>query len=1105
MNNPIQPVYEVYQTYLTSARQNIQSYQKYLDLAAQLYKHNMHNQVMVYGQHPNATHVASKAVWNKIGRDINHGATAIATIAKRNSIPVIQLIYDISDTDGKDVTDILWADRFILNHEEQQYLLSALKEKHQLGSKDIYHTVLQIADKYISERYHNISNQDRSFVMKSIAYVISKKLQLDPSVIPVVSPLGIKDNKQFVALGSKVNLVSRKILDEFETEIEQIRSVKYVRVSEHQRNQNSSGEPARHEELSTWRDWEDNPEEYGGKSQLKILGFGDGRDTDRESVPKAGRTQGKGTQDTGTAGKRKSPSQHREHDGNREIPEQLTFDGTGNDNRGDLRANLTDKSNLESHSEQGGFSAVQTEIDETEIEKINYHVSTLNVEYGGAKTKYQNNIEAIKLLKTIESENRLATAEEQKVLAKYTGWGGIPEPFDIRYRDNPKWQTEFKELLEVLTPEEYREARATTLNAHYTALPIAALMFRAAEELGFGGGKVLEPSMGIGNFYSVFPSNLANKSELYGVEKDSISGRIVKQLYQQATIEVKGYEETSYPDNYFDLAIGNIPFGSFSVFDKRYQGENFKIHDYFIAKSLDKVKPNGLIAFITSKGTLDKANPSVRKYIAQRVELLGAVRLPNSAFQKIAHTEVTTDILFFRKYEQQKVNEPEWIHVGRTEQGVPVNEYYLRHPDHMLGTMVFDKSMYGNEKDTSCINDDPDFHLIGTLQQKLKEITEQQTPISTPPSVERDTKGITSQEENQIKEPLSEVEHPEVLPANPEVKNYTYTIVDNVLYYRENNEMFLQTFSGKTLERVKGMYAIREQVMWLIHLQTHDYADHAFQQELATLNQIYDTFVKDNGYLNDKVNRRAFQDDSDLPLLLSLENKKEDRYEKAAIFYKPTIQPTEEISAHSAKDALAISIYRRGKLDLAYMAEIYPHNVDEIITELDDQIFFDPAHLISSTMDNRSGYVTAEEYLSGNVKEKLKLAELKVEDYPELQKNITALQAVQPKRLNISEIHFEIGTSWIPLEYIREFCYETFHTPMYRREMDGDVSGRIYFHYDKHSTRYTIYNKPLGSSIETTSVYGTERKNAFYIVEDCLNLKQTEVTDRITVLNENGE
>lgn len=746
-------------------------------------------------------------------------------------------------------------------------------------------------------------------------------------------------------------------------------------------------------------------------------------------------------------------------------------------------------------STQTSLFAKNENAPQTEIKPVsNFYSADTEINYGGAKTKFRNNLAAIQLLKELETQSIQATPEQQLILSKYTGWGGIPQVFDEQQQS---WATEYAELKRSLTEQEYEQARRSTLNAHYTEPYIIQSIYDAVQGFGFHGGKILEPSMGVGYFFSAMPTQLQS-SDLYGIEIDSISGRISKQLFPQANIQVKGYQDTEFPDNLFDLAIGNIPFGDYRVHDKRYDKQKLFIHDYFIVKTLDLIKPNGLVAFITTKGTLDKANASMRKYVAQRAELLGAIRLPNHTFKNVANTEVTTDILFFRKREKEIITEPNWIHLGLTVDNVPVNQYYLDNPDMMLGTMKFDSSMYGNEKLTTCAAD-KSMDLKDALHQAVQKLTDSELERTEQlePLQPQDA-AVIGWTDEKADSNFSEVA--ERIPATPDVKNFTFTIIDDRAYYRENSFLILRgDIKGKALERIRGMHEIRKMVRRVIDIQTtYNYQQAELKEEQKKLSDLYDRFVKKFDFISTNPNRRVMSEDADWPLLTSLEIRKKDHFEKAAIFTNATIRPPEEFKVTNAEQALSVSLFKTGGVDLEYMQSVYDgHNANDIVTELGDRIYLDPKYIERSpTEQQKHGYIFCEEYLSGNVKQKLDTVRSIVLEYPELQLNVDALIRVQPPRLNISQIEFEIGTAWIPLEYIQQFMYDTLQVYKYNQCKVGEYEkNKIYIAHDEISTRYTIYNKFLCKGLLNTSTFGTKRKPATAIIEDCLNLKQVEVTD----------
>ncbi len=741
----------------------------------------------------------------------------------------------------------------------------------------------------------------------------------------------------------------------------------------------------------------------------------------------------------------------------------------------DNRAETKRVSNSEELSKQPKSFTKQPSLKETAPKNYKYNPED-GIGIGGAKGKYKQNIEAIKTLYVIEQESRLATPDEQTILARYSGWGGLANAFD---NHSSTWSNEYHELKNLLTPEEYESARESTPNAHYTSPVVIKAMYRALEQMGFKSGSILEPSMGIGNFFSHLPESMKN-AKLYGVELDDISGRIAKQLYQNANITISGYEKAGLKDNFYDIAIGNIPFGNYKVYDRQYNKHNFLIHNYFFAKTIDKVRPNGIIALVTSKGTLDKTDYRVRKYIAERANLLGAIRLPNTAFKEVAGTDVTTDILFLQKRERISVENPSWLEVGGTEEGIPINNYFLENPHMCLGQMQFDTRMYGeNSNYTTCIVTDETFNLEQSLNQAISHI-----------------KGTIR--EYQAKSKNKDNEDETLIPANPKVKNYTYAYIDNTLYYRENSHMREIKITGKKLERIKGMIELREITRDLINIQVAGCAKEELQEKQGILNTKYDSFVKKNGAISSKTNMQAFREDNDYPLLCSLEVIDQDKnITKADIFTKQTIKPIEKItSVDTAREALTVSLNEKGEIDLEYMAELYDEEKEDIIKELQGEIFLNPIRYDKS--NPYIGYETYDQYLSGNVREKLKFASVYAETNPALfSQNVSALKKVQPKDLDASEIDVKLGTTWIDNKDYEQFIYELLKTPNYYRNRTG-ARDEICINYNNYNTSYTINGKGLdGHSVAARETYGTRRMNAYYIIEETLNLKNVTVKDRV--------
>ena len=698
----------------------------------------------------------------------------------------------------------------------------------------------------------------------------------------------------------------------------------------------------------------------------------------------------------------------------------------------------------------------------TEVPAVNFRITDDELGQGTPKEKFRANIMAIQLLKKCENENRHATPEEQEVLSRFVGWGGLADAFD---ETKSAWKTEYMELKSVLTPEEYAAARASTLNAHYTQPIVIASMYQALENMGFEKGNVLEPAMGVGNFFGMLPENL-NQSKLYGVELDSISGRIAKLLYPEANIQIKGYEKSDYPNDFFDVAVGNVPFGAYKVNDRQYNRYNFMIHDYFLAKTIDQLRPGGVAALITTKGTMDKASPEVRKYLSERAELLGAIRLPNTAFSANAGTEVTADILFFQKRESISYDEPEWTQLGSDENGITVNQYFINHPEMILGKMEEVSGPYGMETTCSPI-EGADLEI--QLSEAIRHI---QGTMKTEPDRETELDEIV-----------------ESIPADPNVRNYSFTVVNDQIYYRINSLMNPVKMPATTAERVKGMIGVRDIVRELIALQMEEYASDeditALQQRL---NEAYDTYTKKYGVIGSNANKRAFSDDSSYCLLCSLEDLNEDGTlkRKADMFYKRTIKRAIAVtSVETVSEALTVSMNEKARVDLPYMAQLTGKTEEKIAEELTGVIFKNP---LTDQWEN------GDEYLSGNVREKLRLARSFAENHPEYTSNVRALEQVQPKDLEASEIEVRIGATWIEPEDYQDFMKELFHTPWYLLKDNG-----IKVRYSNVSGEWRISGKNDDSTSNSLvyATYGTARANAYRILEDSLNLKDVRIYDKV--------
>ena len=692
----------------------------------------------------------------------------------------------------------------------------------------------------------------------------------------------------------------------------------------------------------------------------------------------------------------------------------------------------------------------------------NFRITDNELGYGGAKAKYQANINAIRLLKSLEEGGLQASPEQQEVLSRYIGWGGLADAFDP---DKGNWQSEYAELKELLTPEEYEAARASTLNAHFTSPTVIHAMYEALERMGFETGNILEPSMGVGNFFGCLPESMQN-SRLYGVELDSITGRIAKQLYPKADVTVAGFETTDRRD-FYDVAIGNVPFGQYQVNDRAYNKLGFSIHDYFFAKALDQVRPGGVVAFVTSRYTMDKQSPEVRKYIAQRAELLGAIRLPNNAFKANAGTEVVSDIIFLQKRDRPMEIEPDWVHLGQNEDGFAINSYFVAHPEMILGRQTSESTQYGRQDFT--VEPIEGLELADQLHDAVKYIRGTYQAAELPDLGEDETLTDT-------------------IPADPNVRNYSYTVVYGEVYYRQNSLMSKPALNATAMERVKGMVGLRDCLRSLIDLQMDVMAsDEQIRQAQADLNQQYDDFSGKYGLINSRANALAFQDDSSYYLLCTLEELDEEKQlkRKADIFTKRTIKPHEVVtSVDTPSEALALSISEKAHVDLDYMGELTGMDEKTLISGLQGVIFRDPV---------KEEWQTADEYLSGNVRQKLREAEQAAKADPSFLPNVEALRSAQPKDLDASEIEVRLGATWIDQRYIQQFMEETFEPPYYMRR-------NIQVHYTPFTAEWNISGKssPSYSDVNAYMTFGTERANAYRILEDTLNLRDVRIYDTVT-------
>lgn len=698
-------------------------------------------------------------------------------------------------------------------------------------------------------------------------------------------------------------------------------------------------------------------------------------------------------------------------------------------------------------------------------DRYTFDLKNFELEEVGKKARFRRNTEAIRVLKQCEEENRFATPEEQQLLAQYVGWGGIPEAFD---ENNAAWQSEYNELSQLLSDEEYQSARESTLTAFYTPPVVISAIYNVMEQMEFKEGNILEPSCGIGNFIGMLPQSMQN-SRVYGVEIDKISAGIAQQLYQRSSIAGQPFEQAEIPDSFFDAVVGNVPFGDFSVADKRYDKNHFLIHDYFFAKSLDKLRPGGVMALVTSKGTMDKENPAVRKYIAQRAELLGAIRLPNDTFKGNAGTEVVSDILILQKRDRIIDIEPDWVHLNTGKNGIRINSYFAEHPEMILGDMKIVTGRFGEE--TTCVPYE-NADLESLLDEAVSNIHGEIAEYETEENIE--------EEDNSI-------------PADPNVRNFSYTVLDDVIYFRENSRMSPVEVSATAENRIKGLIEIRNSVRTLLDLQTEDYPDSDIKAEQESLNKLYDSFTKKYGLINSRANTMAFSQDSSYSLLSSLEilDDEGNLEHKADMFFKRTIKPhTPVTSVDTASEALAVSMGEKADIDMEYMCQLSGKSEQEVFEELKGVIFLNP--LYGQGNPDEQKYLMADEYLSGNVREKLEVARRSAKLYPDdYNINVEALERVQPKDLTASEISVRLGATWIPPEIVQQFIYEFLDTPRY-------AQWKIKLHYSPYTSEWSIENKSYDTSnLKVYRTYGTDRINAYKIIEETLNLKDVRIFDYV--------
>ncbi len=1106
--------------------------EKFLKFSAYTYKHKYEDAVLIYKQSPNSRLITDMNKWREgTGRYISNGARVIHVFDESFRV---KRYFDIKDTyiafEHPNNNPKLWeVDEDIRQDFEKKFqdIDGMIKEK-------IYN--LQISESEVSKIFEHSQLSSMSidtqfeamedFIYKTSSFVVNYRCGKDIKLEQPKALKFLKHSQNYIMLGNLSRTISKEVLGEIEQVVHDIQKERVNHGIQLRGHESGRGERT---EISTNRDRLGTDVRGAGNGVNEVRSHdselhdgtprskeefinNDGRMGERSSG--ASSTSRRDVRDTNADIRRKEPDT--EHRG---LPSESTTqnndtqpgrqNGTGStdiqntietknqelsntDNSFFIPKNDVDQLSLtdfniddpdvdEPSSEESGVnSEVNLKLTnepkiKNDIERKNYkYQSTDNIGIGGVRVKLEQNLKAIKTLKKIEVENRLATVEEQSILAQYNGFGGLAEIFDIT---KPTYHKEHKELIEMLSAEELENARASTLNAHYTSKEIITTVYKGLENLGFTGGKILEPSMGIGNFYSHLPESMQD-SNLYGVELDSITGRIASQLYQNADIQVKGYQKTNFDKNQFDVAIGNVPFGDVKPFDKIDNKQGFLIHDYFFAKTLEKVRPGGIVAFVTSKGTLDKKDFTARKFMAERADLIGAIRLPDSAFKEVANTQVTADIIFLQKRATISVENPSWLEVAPNSDGLLVNKYFLDNPHMMLGEMEHDDRFGYSSSYTKCVNNDPNFNLELALNNAVKNITGE-----IPKYIHKDIeiKNITQDMVNKV-------------------NNFSFGVIDEQLFYRENDLLHEVKATGKTFERIEGLIAIKKATRDVINVQVNGCSDEVLVNHQKTLNKTYDNFVSKFGFISDSANSKHFGKDNDYPLLCALEKQievdGEKSYKKEKVFTERTIKQTLNItSVGTPSEALSVSMNVKGYVDIHYMSELCGNDKAAIVEDLLGQIFHNP--LKNNENDIFEGYEPRDEYLSGNVREKLKIAQIYAKDNPDKYSiNVRSLKEIQPRDLEASNIDVKISTPWITNEDYEKFIYELLDTPNYYKG-DTGRNDAIKVNYNKFTSAYSITNKSAHDSLKVDSTYGTGRKNAYSIIEDTLNKKDVEVKDRI--------
>ena len=1067
----------IYDIEISAILKDKNRWKKFLDFSSGFYKYTFMENLLMFAQKPNVTMCATLEQWNSVGRWVNRGAKALKIINNQDDEIYLKYVFDVKDTHGD--AKVLFR-KWESNEDQVVHILKNYFKYEECNSLNdiIMRYVYENFDtnkivKGLSDDELDVLNSDfLENIIKYTTYSVAKRCNVK------VDEEEIFENFSKIENPLQLQLIGT-IQSSFTNDV--------LRIVEYKIRQNNM-EVRKNGEIR--KIWNENQKEYGRELSVQVSAISDGRNDNGKTTSEGTRNNQEETLDrerietkiSETTDKRVSSnseiqSNDRRNDqriiagGDRgkdlEVVEENTTSFILPDNTQlDLFNNnftIQENKQLENieNNEEKFVAKDDVIVESIESQRINYHIPNDFEKHQNLKIKYQENVDAIKLLQKIEQENRLATKDEQEILAKYNGWGGLAKVFDI---NSQEWQEQYKEVKELLTPEEYEKAKASVVNAFYTDKTIIDNIYLGLCRLGFKKGNILEPSAGIGNFLGRIPQNLED-SKFTAIELDSISGRILKQLYQKEQVYIQGYEKTELQDNFYDVAISNVPFGNYGVSDRRYNRENFKIHDYFFAKSLDKVKNGGIIAFVTSKGTLDKITPNVREYIAKRAKLLGAIRLPTNAFRVVANTDVTTDIIFLQKSDKELENRPSWVDVAKIFDDVYINTYFRSHPEMVMGEFVETTNQFGKDVDVKL---DAGANLDEMLTEAINKL-----PLNVYKNIEK--------EENNISE---------YVIAPNDTKPNSYVVMNNNLYYRELSTMRLVNKKSLTQERIRGMIKIRDVLDKLIEIQGKSVADDDIKPLQEQLNKEYDNFVKKYGIINNSANKSAFEEDCEYPLLSALENINEETKEatKTDIFYKRTIEPKKEIEkVETSNEALIASLNQKGKVDLDYMERISNKNYDTLIEELKGKIYRNP--LVEDSRIQK-GWETSEEYLSGDVVEKLAIAEAKENENDMYIENVMALRKVQPARLEASDIEVRLGATWIPTYYIEEFARQKFKIDEleYRR---NDMTIK----YNAYLSKWIIENKPYMTNIEMNEIFGTKRINAIDLLEDTLNLKNTTIYD----------